>query len=187
VTDLLTVEVFPVSPDRWVAVADAPTRSFSAEASAPGRVEAEVRRAIEEALHLTDAAYRLVDLDGSPWSPASAPRQLAELEDTSFVSCLSWRSSGPVTETDLDRLVARLNEHDQEVCLQYPRDGQASYVVSLVSMAADPYVAAVECVDLLLAAAAALEIDVEVVEAAVYSDYAQSQFGSADLNRRSGA
>jgi len=44
------IEVFPIEPDRWIAVIETPDGPFSTEAKVPERVEPEVREAIASVL-----------------------------------------------------------------------------------------------------------------------------------------
>jgi hypothetical protein len=101
--------------------------------------------------------------------------------EPAFVCYLTWRSSGPITEADLDLLVGRLEKADPEVCLQMPNDEEPDFVVSLGSMATGYFEAAAESVTLLLAATAALEINAELIEAEVCSEDGQARFDCAEL------
>jgi hypothetical protein len=75
----LRVEVFPVEPDRWVAVVDNPDGVFSTEVTSAQAVESDVRESIAAVLERTDLVFVLIDDQGAPWSPAAAPGQLARL------------------------------------------------------------------------------------------------------------
>jgi hypothetical protein len=77
----LEVEVFPVEPDRWIVVVDAPQGPFSTEAARPDQVEQEARDTIAEVLGWTDVQINFVDDVGDPWSPAWAPAQVSRLLD----------------------------------------------------------------------------------------------------------
>jgi hypothetical protein len=74
----LTVEVFPVSADRWVAVIDAPRGAFSTECQAPEEVAGEVASSIDGVLG-HGHSWRLVDDRGCLWSPDSASDQLLRM------------------------------------------------------------------------------------------------------------
>ena len=73
------VEVFPIEPDRWIAVIETPRGSFSTEAQTPGAVEREVRDAVASVLGWTQAELVLLDDLGHPWSLATADEQAARL------------------------------------------------------------------------------------------------------------
>lgn len=76
----LRVEVFPVEPDRWIAVIDAPRGAFSTETLTAAGVEDEVRASIAAVLGIPEPVFDLVDDLDQPWSPASAPAQLDRLQ-----------------------------------------------------------------------------------------------------------
>jgi hypothetical protein len=101
--------------------------------------------------------------------------------EPAFVSYLTWRPSEPITQADLDLLVATLEKADPEVCLQLPNDEEPDFVVSLGSEATGYYEAAAESVSLLLAATAALGINAELFEAEVCSEDGQARFDRAEL------
>jgi hypothetical protein len=73
------VEVFPIKPDRWIAVIETPRGPFSTEAQRPARVVHEARDAIASVLGWTHVEMVLLDDLGDPWSPASADEQAARL------------------------------------------------------------------------------------------------------------
>lgn len=77
---MLTVEVFPVEPYRWIAVIEAPQGSFSTETQVASAVGAEVRASIQAVLGLVEPAFELVDDLGEPWSPSAGPAQMERLE-----------------------------------------------------------------------------------------------------------
>ena len=73
------VEVFPIEPDRWIAVIETPHGPFSTVAPSPQQVEAEAREAIASVLGWTEIEVVLLDDLGDPWSPAGAGEQAARL------------------------------------------------------------------------------------------------------------
>jgi hypothetical protein len=73
------VEVFPIAPERWIAVMEGPGGPFSTEARQPEQVEPEVRRAIAEVLGWTDVVLSVTDDQGNPWSLAAADAQYVRL------------------------------------------------------------------------------------------------------------
>jgi hypothetical protein len=73
------VEVFPIAPDRWIAVIETPNGPFSTEASTPQRVEAEAREAVVDVLGWSEVELTLVDDLGDPWSPSAAAAQALRL------------------------------------------------------------------------------------------------------------
>jgi hypothetical protein len=76
------VEIFPIAPERWIAVIDTPDGPFSTEAdSAAGVVEA-VRQAILEVSGHADPLLRLLDEERQLWSIDSAGQQLHDLGAT---------------------------------------------------------------------------------------------------------
>ena len=75
----LRVEVFPVAPDRWIGVIDAPRGAFSNEVKRPGDVEENVRRSIAAVLGSGEWEPYLVDDLGETWTPGRATQQLARL------------------------------------------------------------------------------------------------------------
>jgi hypothetical protein len=77
----LSVEVFPVSNSRWVAVIDAPLGEFSTESPTPGGVPEEVASSIVRVLG-RNQSWHLVDELGRPWSPDVAPVQLRRMLGT---------------------------------------------------------------------------------------------------------
>lgn len=95
------VEVFPVEPDRWIAVIGAPAGEFSTETRTPAGVEQEVRQSISAVLGWADPDVVLVDDLGRPWSPRRANEQMARLE-------VEWR---PERRTLLRRLLRRRVPH----------------------------------------------------------------------------
>ena len=75
----LRVEVFPVEPDRWIAVIDADAGESTETPTAAG-VEDEVRASIAAVLGISEPVFDLTDDLDQPWSPASAPAQLDRLQ-----------------------------------------------------------------------------------------------------------
>jgi len=73
------VEVFPIAPDRWIVVIEAPNGPFSTEAPSPLRVEAKAREEVVRVLGWTQFELALVDDLGDPWSPAAADAQAVRL------------------------------------------------------------------------------------------------------------
>jgi hypothetical protein len=73
------VEVFPIAPDRWIAVIETPGGPFSTEAPDPLRVEAETREAVAHVLGWNQFELTLVDDLGDPWSPEAAEAQAVRL------------------------------------------------------------------------------------------------------------
>lgn len=73
------VEVFPIEPNRWIAVIETPDGPFSTEARSPVQVELEVRDAIATVLGRTDVELILRDDVGGQWSLESAREQAARL------------------------------------------------------------------------------------------------------------
>ena len=71
--------MFPVEPDRWIAVIGAPRGPFSTEVAAAAGVEADVRASIRAVLEVSDPEFVLVDDLGAPWSPRVATAQLQRL------------------------------------------------------------------------------------------------------------
>ncbi|WP_425956768.1 hypothetical protein [Xylanimonas sp. McL0601] len=69
------VEVFPVAPERWIAVID----SFSTEVASAAAVEEDVRESIRAVLKIPDPQFTLVDDLGQSWTPRAAPAQLDRL------------------------------------------------------------------------------------------------------------
>jgi hypothetical protein len=55
------VEVFPVEPDRWISVIEAPTGPFSTEVKHPRDVRADVQASAADVLERDDLAFDLVD------------------------------------------------------------------------------------------------------------------------------
>ncbi|WP_448638243.1 hypothetical protein [Geodermatophilus sp. URMC 63] len=74
------VEVFPIEPNRWVAVIDAPHGSFSTEAASPDQIEREVRNSIADVLGWTEVQIDFVDDLGGPWSPEQSEAQASRLQ-----------------------------------------------------------------------------------------------------------
>ena len=93
----IDVEVFPVEPDRWVAVIEGPDGRFSTETSRPEQVSSAARRAVAGVLGRPDVDVVLQEDLGRPWSPAVAAEQVARLRVT-------WR---PERRTALQRLFRR--------------------------------------------------------------------------------
>lgn len=77
--DPLVVEVFPVEPDRWIAVIDAPRGSFSTEVRTPREVAEDVRASIRGVLKVREPSFVLVDDEGAPWTPVGATAQVQRL------------------------------------------------------------------------------------------------------------
>ncbi|WP_346621523.1 hypothetical protein [Blastococcus montanus] len=75
----IEVEVFPIEPSRWIAVMEAPDGPFSTEASTPGLVEHETRKAIVEVLGWSQVEVVYRDDLGDQWSPSRAAEQAARL------------------------------------------------------------------------------------------------------------
>lgn len=74
----LSVEVFPIAHDRWIAVIEADAGPFSTETAEPEQVRDEVRRSIHHVLG-RDLPFALVDDQGRPWLPEVAAEQLARI------------------------------------------------------------------------------------------------------------
>ena len=75
----IEVEVFPIEPDRWIAVMEAPEGPFSTEASTPDQVEHGTRKAIAEVLGWSQVEIVYRDDLGDPWSPSRAAEQATRL------------------------------------------------------------------------------------------------------------
>jgi hypothetical protein len=73
------VEVFPIAPDRWIAVIDTGLGPFSTETATPEGVEAEVVESLRQVLDVAQPHFDLVDDLGAPWVPRNAPAQLQRL------------------------------------------------------------------------------------------------------------
>jgi hypothetical protein len=76
----LEAEVFPVEPDRWIAVIKNPAGEFSTEAPSPDQVPAAVRDALVDVLGEPAPEHRLVDEGGQPWDLNVARRQVTSLD-----------------------------------------------------------------------------------------------------------
>lgn len=74
------VEVFPLEPDVWIAVIDAPKGPLSTQVPRPGMVMDDVRTSIEAVLEIANAEVDLVDDLGRPWTPAGAKAQMQRLD-----------------------------------------------------------------------------------------------------------
>ena len=77
--DVLSVEVFPLAADRWVAVVAAPEGAFSTEVDRPEAVEHEVRSVVAQVLRVDTPRFALVDRDGQPRTLEIAQRQVQAL------------------------------------------------------------------------------------------------------------
>lgn len=77
----IEVEVFPIEPDRWIVVLEAPEGPFSTEASTADQVEHEARKAIAHVLGWSEVAVVHRDDLGGPWSPSRAAEQAARVLD----------------------------------------------------------------------------------------------------------
>lgn len=63
----MRVEVFPIEPDRWIAVIDAPAGAFSTETKHPGDLRADAEKLAAAVLRRNDLAFDFVDDLGRPW------------------------------------------------------------------------------------------------------------------------
>lgn len=77
---MLDVEIFPVEPDRWIAVIKNPSGEFSTETASPEQVPAAVRVALVEVLGEPVPKHRLVDERGLPWDLSVAETQVSSLD-----------------------------------------------------------------------------------------------------------
>ena len=75
----IRVEVFPVEPDRWIGVIEAPDGPFSTEVKHPRDVRADVQASAAGVLERDDLVFDLVDDLGRPWTPETANEQLQRL------------------------------------------------------------------------------------------------------------
>jgi hypothetical protein len=79
VVERIHVEVFPIEPDRWIAVIETPRGPFSTEARSPEQPEPKAREAIATVLGRTQVDLDFADDLGGPWSPSGAEAQAARL------------------------------------------------------------------------------------------------------------
>lgn len=73
------VEVFPVAPERWIAVVEADLGPFSTETTRPEDVEAAVRDVIRDRMGAVEPVVELRDSARSPWTLQIAAEQLRAL------------------------------------------------------------------------------------------------------------
>jgi|GEM_PF-2448551 len=93
------VQVFPVQPDRWIAVVAAPGGTFVTQSQSAAGVASQVRSATEQTMGWVPD-MDLVDDRDLPWTPGQAGTQLARLG-------LDAQRAGAGRDSWLSRLLSR--------------------------------------------------------------------------------
>jgi hypothetical protein len=75
----LHVEVFPIERQRWIAVINAESGSFSTEASCPEDIPGEVAKSVIEVLRMHEPKLEFKDELGGAWSPSVGEEQLRRM------------------------------------------------------------------------------------------------------------